>query len=33
MQTRKELYETIHYFDYEELDQRIAKTSIQDYYD
>lgn len=33
MQTRKELYETIRYFDYEDLDNRIAKTTVQEYYD
>ncbi|MGG4012786.1 methylisocitrate lyase [Bacillus smithii] len=30
MQTRKELYETIHYYDFEELDQTIAKTVLPD---
>ncbi len=30
MQTRKELYETIAYDDYEELDQSIAKTILPD---
>lgn len=30
MQTRKELYETIAYHDYEELDQSIAKTILPD---
>lgn len=33
MQSRKELYDTIKYYDYEDLDNRIAKTSVQDYYD
>lgn len=33
MQTRKELYETIDYYDYENLDKKIAKTQIRDYYD
>lgn len=33
MQSRKELYETIEYYDYENLDTKIAKTGIQDYYD
>jgi len=28
MQTRKELYETIGYYDYEALDGRIAKTVL-----
>ncbi len=28
MQTRKELYETISYYEYEELDQKIAKTKL-----
>ena len=28
MQTRKELYETIHYDEYEEMDQRLAKTIL-----
>lgn len=30
MQTRKELYETIRYFDYESLDGKMAKTILQD---
>lgn len=29
MQTRKELYETIHYYDYEKLDNKIAKTTLK----
>ncbi len=29
MQTRKELYETIRYYDYENLDGKIAKTVLQ----
>ncbi|MHA6252791.1 methylisocitrate lyase [Oceanobacillus sp. CAU 1775] len=33
MQSRKELYETIHYYDYENLDNNIAKTAVKDYYD
>ncbi|WP_080875030.1 methylisocitrate lyase [Oceanobacillus timonensis] len=32
MQTRKELYETIQYEEFEELDQGIAKTVIEDYF-
>ncbi|CEI84609.1 2-methylisocitrate lyase [Oceanobacillus oncorhynchi subsp. incaldanensis] len=32
MQTRKELYETIQYDEFEELDQGIAKTVIEDYF-
>lgn len=28
MQTRKELYETIHYDEYEEMDQHLAKTIL-----
>ncbi|WP_152657247.1 methylisocitrate lyase [Oceanobacillus sp. CFH 90083] len=32
MQTRKELYETIQYETFEELDQGIAKTVIEDYF-
>ncbi|MCL6627139.1 MAG: methylisocitrate lyase, partial [Alicyclobacillus shizuokensis] len=28
MQTRKELYETIRYYDYEDLDNHIAKTVL-----
>jgi len=30
MQTRKELYETIRYFDYESLDQSILRTVVPD---
>lgn len=30
MQSRKELYDTIRYFDYEELDGAIAKTVLPD---
>lgn len=33
MQSRKELYETIDYYEYENLDTKIAKTTIRDYYD
>lgn len=29
MQTRKELYETIHYYDYEALDEKIARTKLK----
>jgi methylisocitrate lyase len=28
MMTRAELYDTIHYYDYEALDQSIAKTKL-----
>ncbi|AOL98274.1 Methylisocitrate lyase [Bacillus subtilis] len=30
MQTRKELYDTISYYDYEALDKTIAKTVLPD---
>ena len=30
MQTRKELYETISYYDFEDLDNHIAKTVLED---
>lgn len=33
MQSRQELYETIHYYEYEDLDNKIAKTYKRDYYD
>ena len=29
MQTRKELYKTINYYDYEELDKSVAKTVLE----
>ncbi|AQQ52210.1 methylisocitrate lyase [Planococcus lenghuensis] len=32
MQTRKELYETIEYEKYEQLDRKLAKTKIEDYH-
>lgn len=28
MQTREELYETIHYYDYERLDRKVAETVL-----
>lgn len=30
MQSRKELYDVIHYYDFEALDQTIAKTVLPD---